>query len=73
MAWDRAVAAAGLADFRFHDCRHSFASYLLSAGASLPELAAALGHRSLAMVARYAHLERPHAATLAELVAERIG
>ncbi len=73
LAWDRAVAAAGLWDFRFHDLRHSFASYLLSAGATLPELAAALGHRSLQMVSRYAHLERAHAATLAERVAERIG
>jgi integrase len=69
----RAVERAGLEDFRFHDLRHTFASYLLSAGATLPELAAALGHRSLAMVQRYAHLEHPHAARLAERVAERIG
>ena len=71
-AWDRAVKQAELEDFRFHDLRHSFASYLLSAGATLPELAAALGHRSLAMVQRYAHLERAHAAELAELVAKRL-
>jgi integrase len=72
-AWNRAVRAAELVDFRFHDLRHSFASYLLSAGASLPELAAALGHRTLAMVARYAHLEKAHAAALVSRVAERIG
>jgi integrase len=71
-AFDRAVARARLEDFRWHDLRHTFASYLLSAGATLPELAAALGHRSLAMVQRYAHLERPHAARLAEQVADRI-
>jgi integrase len=71
-AFERATEAAELRDFRFHDLRHTFASALLSAGATLPELAAALGHKTLAMVARYAHLERPHAATLAERVAERL-
>jgi len=63
-AWNRAVGRAGLEDFRFHDLRHTFAAHLLSAGATLPELAAALGLRSLAMVARYAHLETPHAGGL---------
>lgn len=72
-AWEVAVAAAELEDFRFHDLRHTFASYLLSEGASLVELAAALGHRSLSMVQRYAHLEAPHAARLAEKVARRVG
>jgi integrase len=71
-AWEMAAKAAELEDFRFHDLRHTFASYLLTEGASLVELAAALGHRSLAMVQRYAHLERPHAARLAEKVARRV-
>lgn len=71
-AWNRAVVKAELDDFRFHDLRHTFASALLSAGASLPELAAALGHRTLAMVQRYAHLEKAHAARLVERVAERL-
>lgn len=71
-AWERALQDAEIADFRFHDLRHSFASYLLSAGATLPELAAALGHRTLAMVQRYAHLERAHAHRVVAKVAERI-
>jgi integrase len=71
VAWERVVRAAGLTDFRFHDLRHCFASALLSAGGTLPELAAALGHRTLAMVARYAHLEKAHAADLVARVAER--
>jgi integrase len=71
-AWNRAVERAGLEDFRFHDLRHTFAAYLLSAGATLPELAAALGHWTLAMVARYAHLETPHAGRIVERVAERL-
>jgi integrase len=65
------VSEAGLTDFRFHDLRHCFASALLTAGGTLPELAAALGHRTLAMVARYAHLEKAHAAELVARVAER--
>jgi integrase len=70
-AWKRALAEAGIKNFRFHDLRHCFASALLTAGGTLPELAAALGHRTLAMVARYAHLEKAHAAELVERVAER--
>jgi integrase len=70
--FDQAVKAAGLADFHFHDLRHCFATALLTAGATLPELAAALGHRTLIMVARYAHLEKAHAAELVARVAERL-
>ena len=40
-------------------------------GATLPELAAFLGHRTLAMVQRYAHLTEPHSASVAERMAER--
>lgn len=59
-AFDRAVAAAGLEDFRFHDLRHTFASYLAMSGATLAEIADALGHKTLAMVKRYSHLSQEH-------------
>jgi site-specific recombinase XerD len=59
-------------NFRFHDLRHTFASYLLMSGASLAELAEALGHRTLAMVKRYAHLSRAHAATVVERMDTRL-
>ncbi len=71
-SWERAVAAAALEDFRFHDLRHTFASYALSAGASLGELAHLMGHKTLAMVKRYAHLERHRAAAVAMAVGERV-
>lgn len=41
---------------RLHDLRHSFASYLISQGATLAEVGAALGHSSAQSTARYAHL-----------------
>ena len=44
-----------LAGFRFHDLRHVAGTRLLATGASLPEVAAVLGHKTLAMSRRYAH------------------
>ena len=61
-AWIYAVKRAGLVDFRFHDLRHSAASYLAMNGASLMEIAEVLGHKTLAMVKRYAHLSEAHTA-----------
>lgn len=58
--WRAAVRKAGLQDFRFHDLRHSAASYLAMNGASTIEIAAVLGHKTLAMVKRYSHLSNSH-------------
>ena len=55
-AWSEALAAAGIKDFRFHDLRHTCASYAAQQGASLLELADLLGHRTMLMVKRYSHL-----------------
>jgi integrase len=59
-AWDDALEEAKIEDFRFHDLRHSAASYLAMNGATLAEIAEILGHRTLAMVKRYAHLSEQH-------------
>lgn len=48
--------AAGLRDFRWHDLRHSCASFLAQNGATLLEIGAVLGHRSTSATFRYAHL-----------------
>jgi integrase len=71
-AWRRAREEAGLVDFRFHDLRHTFASRMAMSGHSLPEIAAALGHRTLAMVQRYAHLTEGHVQAAMEGTALRI-
>lgn len=55
-AWEAAVKRAGLQNIRFHDLRHTAASYLAMSGASTLEIAAILGHKTLAMVKRYSHL-----------------
>ncbi|MBI3375009.1 MAG: tyrosine-type recombinase/integrase [Betaproteobacteria bacterium] len=64
--WYAALKAAKVKDFRFHDLRHTAASYLAMSGASVPELAAVLGHRTLQMVKRYAHLSDQHTGAVIE-------
>ena len=58
--WEHTVQKATIPDFRFHDLRHTFASYLAMNGASLLEIAEVLGHKTLTMVKRYAHLTEAH-------------
>src|SRR5262249_51018036 len=55
-AWECAVKRAKLVDFHWHDLRHTFASWAVQRGASLQEVKDLLGHASLAMTLRYAHL-----------------
>jgi integrase len=57
-AWDLAVERARAVDFRFHDLRHTFASWAVQRGATLQEVKDLLGHSSLAMTLRYGHLAR---------------
>lgn len=59
---------AGIENFRFHDLRHTAASYLAQNGASLLEIQKALGHKTAAMTMRYAHLTESHV----EAVVDRV-
>lgn len=58
--WRRALRRAGINDFRFHDLRHTTASYLAMNGASPSEIGEVLGHKSYDMVKRYSHLSTTH-------------
>ena len=71
LSWQKARDASGVEDFRWHDCRHTAASYLAMSGATLHEIAAFLGHKSLANVQRYAHLSEEHVVNVSEKMVDR--
>lgn len=59
-AFKNAMVIAEITEFKWHDLRHCTASYLAMNGASLAEIAEVLGHKTLSMVKRYAHLSEGH-------------
>ncbi len=71
-AWENVLIKADIKDFRFHDLRHSAASYLAMNGASLAEIAEVLGHKTLQMVKRYAHLSEAHTSSIVAKMNDQI-
>lgn len=71
-AWENALIKAEIKDFRFHDLRHSAASYLAMNGATLAEIAEVLGHKTLSMVKRYAHLSESHTSNVVKNMNNKI-
>jgi integrase len=59
-AWESVLKKASLTNFKFHDLRHTTASYLAMNNASLLEIGALLGHKTVQMTKRYAHLSNDH-------------
>lgn len=59
-AWNAACKRAGIEDFRFHDLRHTWASWLIQSGVPLSVLQEMGGWESIEMVRRYAHLAPSH-------------
>jgi integrase len=57
-----ALRRAGIRDFRFHDLRHTFASQLVMGGVDITAVKNLLGHKTLNMTLRYAHLAPSHMA-----------
>jgi integrase len=70
--WLNSLKSAGITDFHWHDLRHCTASYLAMNGASLAEIAEILGHKTLSMVKRYAHLSDGHVSSVIESMNAKI-
>ena len=67
-SFDAAVKRADATDFHFHDLRHTFASRFIMAGGSVTTLKEILGHKSLTMTLRYAHLSPEHTAASVSII-----
>jgi len=59
-AFKTSLKKANIQDFKFHDLRHTFASHLIMKGGSLKDLQELLGHSTMTMTLRYAHLTQEH-------------
>ncbi|MFQ6739424.1 MAG: tyrosine-type recombinase/integrase [Alphaproteobacteria bacterium] len=70
--WTTLLKDAGIQDFRFHDLRHTCASYLAMNGFTMGEIAAVLGHKTLQMTKRYAHLSDAHSQSVVEQMSNKI-
>lgn len=74
-SFNTACRRAGLVDFHIHDLRHTCAAWLISAGVAMVEVRDLLGHASITMTERYAHLapENVRAAVATLDIASRSG
>jgi integrase len=67
-AWREALKRVGIEDFRWHDLRHTWASWLAQQGTPMNVLQELGGWESVEMVRRYAHLSKPQLMEHSELV-----
>lgn len=68
-----ALKEAEINNFHWHDLRHTCASYLMMNGVSSLEISKVLGHRTMAMVSRYAHLAPARQADIGNALAQKLG
>ena len=71
-SFEELIKDLNIEDFRFHDFRHTAASYFLMNGATIIELMEIFGWTSQAMVKRYAHLSKTHVANLVTKVSDKM-
>lgn len=67
-SFQTALKRSGIVDFRFHDLRHTFASHLVMAGVDVTTVKERLGHKTLTMTLRYAHLAPAHKVKAVDLL-----
>lgn len=67
--WQTAVKGAGLVDFKFHDLRHTFATWARQNGADLIDICEALRHYNVSVTQRYAHVKPDSSTTAFDRVA----
>jgi integrase len=67
-AWRQALKRVGIEDFRWHDLRHTWASWHVQASTPLPVLQELGGWQVLEMVLKYAHLASDHLAPYVDRV-----
>jgi len=69
--FEAAVKKSGVEDFHWHDLRHTFASRSLMGGADIRAVQILLGHKSIVMTMKYAHLAKDHQQEAAEKMVKR--
>ena len=72
-AWEWSLRRAGIEEFRFHDLRHTRASWHVMSGTTLKELMELGGWKSYEMVLRYAHLAPEHLSAAAQRIERVLG
>ena len=72
-AWYQSLAKAGIEDFRWHDLRHTWASWHVQQGTPLHVLQELGGWETAEMVRRYAHLNAEHLAPYADRLSSQVG